>query len=123
VASSNTIASGLVSSTLLEKINKLFACNAEEHVDLSQLVVVGDQSSGKSSVLEAPLACPSLATVDYVLGSQRKSPSTDQLKQRYLYPSFRLKAALKIDRRGSEHAAQIPSRLSTQNRPAVSWNK
>lgn len=45
--------SGLVGSALLEKIDLLFACNVGEYVDLPQLVVVGDQSSGKSSVLEA----------------------------------------------------------------------
>lgn len=36
---------------LLDKIDKLFECNLGDLVDLPQLVVVGDQSSGKSSVL------------------------------------------------------------------------
>lgn len=42
---------GWSESILLEKIDKLFACNVGEYVNLSQLVVVGDQPSGKSSVL------------------------------------------------------------------------
>lgn len=37
---------------LLDKIDKLFECNVGHYIDLPQLVVVGDQSSGKSSVLQ-----------------------------------------------------------------------
>ena len=45
-------------SERLEKIAKFRSCGIGEHVDLPQLLVCGDQSAGKSSVLEGVTGLP-----------------------------------------------------------------
>lgn len=57
-ATSNGTSSGLADPQLLRKIDRLFECNVGNYIDLPQLVVVGDQSSGKSSVLEGITGLP-----------------------------------------------------------------
>ncbi|KAL4880632.1 P-loop containing nucleoside triphosphate hydrolase protein [Aspergillus karnatakaensis] len=48
----------LTDPALLDKIDKLFACNVGDYVALPQLIAVGDQSSGKSSILEGLTGLP-----------------------------------------------------------------
>jgi hypothetical protein len=45
-------------SKLLDLVDKLRECRVDQYIDLPQVVVVGDQSSGKSSVLEAITQIP-----------------------------------------------------------------
>lgn len=54
----NTSSFGIVGSASLDKIERLFACNVGDYVALSQLIVAGDQSSGKSSILEGLTKLP-----------------------------------------------------------------
>lgn len=48
----------LADPVLLDRIDQLFTHNVSQHLDLPQLVVEGDQISGKSSVLEGLIGLP-----------------------------------------------------------------
>jgi GTPase SAR1 family protein len=67
-------------SKLLDLVDRLRECRVDQYIDLPQVVVVGDQSSGKSSVLEAitqiPFPRASIACTRYATQIRlRRDPS------------------------------------------------
>ena len=73
------------SSSLHETVDKLFNSNVGEYVALPIIVAIGDQSSGKSSVLEGLTNLPFRATAAYARVLRRTSYSAANRKLKFRF--------------------------------------
>lgn len=83
------------SRVLFDAIDKLRSCGADKHIDIPQLVIVGGQSTGKSSLLQGLTEIPFPVGMDTCtrfatrIVSQRTPPGTPrQVKITIVPPAF-----------------------------------
>jgi GTPase SAR1 family protein len=89
-------------SKLLDLVDKLRECRVDQYIDLPQVVVVGDQSSGKSSVLEAitqiPFPRASIACTRFATQIRlRRDPSLAQTVTKVSIIPYRSKDKARYD--------------------------